>query len=42
MATLQVWADALERIRMQARDAGIDTRFPDFTNRLFAQAIEAG
>lgn len=41
-ASLQVWRDALERIRMQGRDSGIDTDFPDFVNGIFEKAIEAG
>lgn len=41
-ATLAVWGAALERIRSQGRDAGIDTGFPDFTARLFGQAMAAG
>ena len=41
-ATLQVWGGALERIRAQGRDAGIDTSFPDFAANLFNKAIAAG
>lgn len=41
-ATLQVWGAALERIRQQGRDAGINTDFPDFAASLFRKAIAAG
>jgi len=41
-ATLQVWGDALKRIRMQGMDSGIDTSFPDFVGDLFDRAVEAG
>jgi len=41
-ATLQVWGGALERIRAQGRDAGIDTSFPDFVDNLFQEAIKSG
>ncbi len=41
-ATLQVWDAALQRIRAQGEDAGIDTGFPDFVSNLFEKAIDAG
>lgn len=41
-ATLEVWTKALERIRRQGRDAGIDTRFPDFAASIFNGACAAG
>jgi len=41
-AALQTWSKALERIRRQARDRGINGDVPDFMARLFAQAKDAG
>ncbi len=41
-ATLQAWGNGLNRIQMQGRESGIDTSFPDFVDRLFKKAINAG
>jgi 3-hydroxyisobutyrate dehydrogenase-like beta-hydroxyacid dehydrogenase len=41
-ATLQVWGAALERIRQQGVDAGINTEIPDFIASLFKKAVDAG
>ncbi len=41
-ATLQVWDAALQRIRAQGEDAGINTDFPDFVSSLFQKAVDAG
>jgi 3-hydroxyisobutyrate dehydrogenase-like beta-hydroxyacid dehydrogenase len=41
-ATLQVWGAALQRIRAQGEDAGINTDFPDFVSGLFERAVDAG
>lgn len=41
-ASLRVWGAALERIRQQGKDAGINTEFPDFVGSRFDSAIEAG
>ena len=41
-ATLHVWDAALQRIRAQGEDAGIDTDFPDFVSGLFRKAVDAG
>ncbi len=41
-ATLQVWGEALARIQMQARDAGIPSAIPDFIARYFERAIALG
>jgi 3-hydroxyisobutyrate dehydrogenase-like beta-hydroxyacid dehydrogenase len=41
-ATLHVWDAALQRIRAQGEDAGIDTAFPDFVSGLFRKAVDAG
>ena len=41
-ATLQVWGAALQRIRTQGVDAGINTDFPDLASRLFEKAVDAG
>ncbi len=41
-ATLQVWGAALQRIRTQGEDAGINTDFPDFVSSLFKKAVDAG
>jgi 3-hydroxyisobutyrate dehydrogenase-like beta-hydroxyacid dehydrogenase len=38
-ATLSVWYNALQRVRAQARDAGIDSAVPDFVADLFERAI---
>lgn len=41
-ASRSVWAEALERIRRQGREAGIDTEIPDFFASLFGRALAAG
>ncbi len=41
-ATLQVWGAALQRIRTQGEDAGINTDFPDLVSSLFEKAVDAG
>ena len=41
-ATLQVWGAALQRIRQQGVDAGINTQIPDFVAGLFKKAVDAG
>jgi len=41
-ATLQVWGAALERIRLQGKDAGISTEIPDFIGSYFSIAIDTG
>ncbi len=41
-ATLQVWGEALARIQMQARDAGIPCAIPDFIAGYFQRAIGMG
>ncbi len=41
-ATLQVWGEALARIQMQARDAGIPSAIPDFIARYFHRAMGMG
>lgn len=41
-ASLQVWSAALDRIRQQGEDAGINTEIPDFVARYFEKAIAAG
>lgn len=41
-ATLQVWGDALKRIRQQGKDAGINTKIPDFIGSYFDLAMDAG
>ena len=41
-ASLAVWGAALERIREQGADAGIEARVPDFIADYFAKAIDAG
>ncbi len=41
-ATLRVWKAALQRIRTQGRDAGINTDFPDYVDRLLEKAVDAG
>jgi len=41
-ATLHIWDAALQRIRMQGEDAGINTDFPDFVSSLFEKAVDAG
>ncbi|MCH8918039.1 MAG: NAD(P)-dependent oxidoreductase, partial [Proteobacteria bacterium] len=41
-ATLHIWDAALQRIRMQGEDAGINTDFPDFVSSLFKKAVDAG
>lgn len=41
-ASLRVWGAALERIRQQGKDAGINTEFPEFVGSHFDSAIEGG
>lgn len=41
-ATLDVWDSALQRIRGQARDAGINGEVPDLISSWFRRAIAAG
>lgn len=41
-ATLQVWGEALARIQMQARDAGIPSAIPDFIAGYFQRAVAMG
>jgi 3-hydroxyisobutyrate dehydrogenase-like beta-hydroxyacid dehydrogenase len=41
-ATLQVWGEALTRIQMQARDAGIPSAIPDFIASYFQRAVNMG
>lgn len=41
-ATLQVWGEALARIQMQARDAGIASAIPDFIAGYFQRAVGMG
>ena len=41
-ATLQVWGDALKRIRQQGTDAGINTGIPDLIAGYFDLAVDAG
>ncbi len=41
-ATLQVWGEALSRIQMQARDAGIPSDIPDFIASYFRRAVDTG
>lgn len=41
-ATLRIWNAAIQRVRTQGYDSGIDTRFPDYVGYLFADAIDAG
>lgn len=41
-ATLQVWGEALGRIQMQARDAGIASDIPDFIAGYFQRAVAMG
>ena len=41
-ATLQVWGEALARIQMQARDAGIPSDIPDFIAGYFRRAVDIG
>ena len=41
-ATLQVWGEALARIQMQARNAGISSAIPDFVAGYFQRAIGMG
>ena len=41
-ATLQVWGEALARIQMQARDAGIPSAIPDFIAGYFQRAVGMG
>lgn len=41
-ATLQVWGEALARIQMQARDAGIPSEIPDFIAGYFQRAVGMG
>ena len=41
-ATLTVWDAALQRIRSQADDTGINSEIPDLISSLFKRAIAAG
>ncbi|MBN35604.1 MAG: 6-phosphogluconate dehydrogenase [Rhodospirillaceae bacterium] len=41
-ATLRIWDSAIQRVRAQGHDAGIDTRFPDYLADLFNEAINDG
>lgn len=41
-ATLEVWGEALARIQMQARDAGIPSAIPDFVAGYFQRAMAMG
>jgi 3-hydroxyisobutyrate dehydrogenase-like beta-hydroxyacid dehydrogenase len=41
-ASISVWNDAVEQIRAQARDAGINSEFPDHVSALFKRAIDHG
>ena len=41
-ATLRVWGEALARIQMQARDAGIPSAIPDFIAGYFQRAVDMG
>lgn len=41
-ATLQVWGEALYRLQMQARDAGISPAIPDFIAGFFQRAMNMG
>jgi 3-hydroxyisobutyrate dehydrogenase-like beta-hydroxyacid dehydrogenase len=41
-ATLRIWRSALQPIRQQARDAGINSTFPDQVDQLLAKAEAAG
>ncbi len=41
-ATLQVWGEALARLQMQARDAGIPSEVPDFIAGYFQRAMGMG
>jgi 3-hydroxyisobutyrate dehydrogenase-like beta-hydroxyacid dehydrogenase len=41
-ATLAVWHAALQRVRSQAHDAGINSEIPDLISSLFKRAIAAG
>jgi 3-hydroxyisobutyrate dehydrogenase-like beta-hydroxyacid dehydrogenase len=41
-ATLQVWGEALARIQLQARDAGISSDIPDFVAGYFHRAVDMG
>ena len=41
-ATLAVWSEALERIRQQARSAGVSSDVPDFVASLLSRAVADG
>jgi len=41
-ATLAVWDGALQRIRTQAKDAGINSEVPDFISGFFKRGLAAG
>jgi 3-hydroxyisobutyrate dehydrogenase-like beta-hydroxyacid dehydrogenase len=41
-ATLRIWNSAIQRVRSQGHDAGIDTKFPDYVGDLFSGAIDEG
>ena len=41
-ASLAIWGEALRRVQMQGRDAGISTDVPDFIALYFKRAVAAG
>jgi 3-hydroxyisobutyrate dehydrogenase-like beta-hydroxyacid dehydrogenase len=41
-ATVRVWEEVVQRLRTQARDAGMNSALPDFLSRLFKRAVAAG
>ena len=41
-ASITVWNDIVEQLRAQARDAGINSEFPDYVSALFKRAIDRG
>ena len=41
-ASLGVWGAALERVRQQGQESGINTEFPDFAASFFERAVAAG
>jgi 3-hydroxyisobutyrate dehydrogenase-like beta-hydroxyacid dehydrogenase len=41
-ASITVWNDIVEQLRAQARDAGINSEFPDYVSALFRRAIDHG
>ena len=38
----QVWRAALKHIHTQAKDAGINSDFPDYVDSLFEKAVKSG